>query len=338
VWFGCTSHTVGLVGRVRGSGQARGDNGIRTGDKGRTKTKRIRSASPGSWRERPRPCRRVLRSLGAQCLTSEVRIKRGAIVLVVLLFACASCSQAHTEANSPHSTRPHITTTTHASNTTITTNPVTATTFPVFGTRTFTVSGVLLSGGNWLTVGLHPTTTPVQLHASGATPLEVCPAGLDGGLNDSSWPPWFKFRSCMKLSPSAMTTLPATDGETHVAFAVKEISPGPLSPLEVSVTYNATDSFVELIPPATTSQIYMTVSYAPLSATTGATATPINLLTPAPGYSLDVMEAGRALTQMVPCDFPTELTSCFGGVTPGQPVAVQLVGRGGPVVLNLAWK
>jgi hypothetical protein len=50
------------------------------------------------------------------------------------------------------------------------------------------------------------------------------------------------------------------------------------------------------------------------------------------------MQAGRALTQMVACDFPTELTSCFEGVTPGQPVAVQLVGRGGPVVLSLAWK
>ncbi|MGP0108053.1 MAG: hypothetical protein ACLPR9_04160 [Acidimicrobiales bacterium] len=266
-----------------------------------------------------------------------MRIKRGAIVLVVL-FACTSCSQADTEAHSPHSSRPHITTTTYASNSSTTTNPVTTTTFPVFGTRTFTVSGVLLSGGDWLTVGLHPTTTPVQLHASGTTPLEVCPAGLDGGLNDSSWPPWFKFQSCMNLSPSAITTLPATDGGTHVAFAIKEVSPGSLSPLAVSVTYNATDSFVEVIPPATTSQIYMTVSYTPVSATTGATATPINLLTPAPGHSLDVMQAGRALTQMVACDFPTELTSCFEGVTPGQPVAVQLVGRGGPVVLSLAWK
>jgi hypothetical protein len=260
-----------------------------------------------------------------------VRIKRDAIVLVVV-FACTSCSQADTESHSPHSTRPHITTTTYAKNST------TTTTVPALGTRTLTISGVLLSGGNWLTVGLHPTTVPVQLRASGTTPLEVCPAGLDGGLNDSSWPPWFKFSNCENLTPSAVTTLPATDGATHVAFAIEEVSPGSLSPLEVSVTYSATDSFVEVIPPATTSHTYMTVSYTPRSATTGATATPVNLLTPAPGYSLDVMQAGRALTQMVACDFPSELTSCFGGVTPGQPVAVQLVGQGGPVVLNLAWK
>ena len=266
-----------------------------------------------------------------------MRIERGAVVLVVV-FACTSCSQAVTRTGAPHSVRPHITTTTHARSTTTTAHPATTTTFPVFGSRTLTVSGILLSSGNWLTVGLHPTTTPVQLHASGTTPLEACPAGLDGGLNDSSWPPGFKFQSCIDLSPSGNATLPATDGGSHVAFAIKDVSPGPLSPLAVSVTYDATDSFVEVIPPATSSQTYLTVSYTPTSATTGATDTPINLLTPAPGYSLDVMQAGRALNQMVPCDFPTELTSCFGDVTPGQAVSAQLVGHGGPVVLNLAWK
>ncbi len=84
----------------------------------------------------------------------------------------------------------------------------------------------------------------------------------------------------------------------------------------------------------------MTVSYTPRSATTEAGATPINLLTPAPGYSLDVMQNGRALSQTVPCDFPTEYTSCFGGVTPQANFRsrLQLVGQGGPVVLSLGWK
>ncbi len=200
------------------------------------------------------------------------------------------------------------------------------------------MSGVLLSAGNWLTVGLHPTTAPVELQASSTVPLEVCPAGLDGGLNDSSWPPLFKFGSCIDLSSSGPTSLPPTDGGFHVAFAIKELSAGPLSPLALSVNYSATDSFVEVIPPSTSSHSYMTVSYTPRSATTEAGATPINLLTPAPGYSLDVMQNGRALSQTVPCDFPTEYTSCFGGVTPGEPVAAQLVGQGGPVVLSLGWK
>ena len=43
----------------------------------------------------------------------------------------------------------------------------------------------------------------------------------------------------------------------------------------------------------------MSVSYTPRSATTGAGATPVNLLTPAPGYSLDIMQNGRALTRTV---------------------------------------
>ena len=266
-----------------------------------------------------------------------MRIERVVVVLVVVL-ACTSCSAAVTRAHSTHSVRPRITTTTYAKTPTTTALPATTTTFPVFGSRTLTVSGVLLSSGNWLTVGLHPTTTPVQLHASATSPLEVCPAGLDGGLDDSSWPPEFKFQSCIDLSPSGNATLPATTGGNHVSFAIKAISPGPLSPLQLSVTYSATDSFVEVIPPATSSQTYLTVSYTPLSATTGATDTPINLVTPAPGYSLDVMQAGQALNQMVACDFPTELTSCFGDVTPGQAVSVQLVGRGSPVVLSLAWK
>ena len=227
----------------------------------------------------------------------------------------------------------------HRTATTTTTAPPTTTTLPPFGTRAFTVSGILLSGGDWLTVGLHPTTAPVEVQASASTPLEVCPAGLDGGVDDSSWPPWFKFPSCEVLSSAGSVSLPPTDGATHVAFAIKaQSASAPLSSLRLTVDYSATDSFVEVIPPQTTSNTYMTVSLTPRSATVAASVNPISALTPAAGYSLDLMQAGRALSQMVSCDFPTELTSCFGGVVPGDPVAVQVVGQGPPVVLNLGWK
>lgn len=227
----------------------------------------------------------------------------------------------------------------HRTATTTTTAPPTTTTLPPFGTRAFTVSGILLSGGDWLTVGLHPTTAPVEVQASASTPLEICPAGLDGGVDDSSWPPWFKFPSCEVLSAAGTVSLPPTDGATHVAFAIKaQSASAPLSSLRLTVDYSATDSFVEVIPPQTTSNTYMTVSLTPRSATVAASVNPISALTPAAGYSLDLMQAGRALSQMVSCDFPTELTSCFGGVVPGDPVAVQVVGQGLPVVLNLGWK
>lgn len=217
--------------------------------------------------------------------------------------------------------------------------PPTTTTLPPFGTRTFTVSGILLSDGDWLTVGLHPTTAPVEVQASASTPLEVCPAGLDGGLNDSSWPPSFKFPNCEALNAAGTVSLPPTDGGYHVAFAIKaQSASAPLSSLRLTVDYSATDSFVEVIPPQTTSNTYMTVSVTPRGATVAASATSINALTPAAGYSLDLMQPGRALSPAVSCDFPTELTSCFGGVVPGDPVAIQVVGQGPPVVLNLGWK
>jgi hypothetical protein len=261
--------------------------------------------------------------------------------VLVVAITCASCSTADSTGTASRATRVHTTKTTGGGTTmtgSTTPTPTTITAVPVFGARTMTVSGVSLSDGSWLTVGLHPTTAPVELQATGGTRLEVCPAGLDGGLNDSSWPPWFKFPSCVTFDPSSVAILPVTDGITHVAFAIKAISPSVSSAVSLTVTYSATDSFVEVIPPTTTSQTNMTVSYTPLSATMGATVTPVNLITPAPGYSLHVVQTGRPITQMAPCDFPTEISSCFGGVTPGQQLAVQLVGDGGPVVLNLGWE
>jgi hypothetical protein len=267
---------------------------------------------------------------------SIVGMRLGAAVAALCaIVACSACTQGK-----PTAAPPTTTTTTTSAPTTAPTSPTTTTsTAPLFGARSFTVSGVVLSDGNWLTVGLHPTTAPIHLQASSTVALEVCPAGLDGGLNDSSWPPVFKFPSCVGLSPSGAATLPSTDGAIHVAFAVKASSTGaPLNPLELTVSYTATDSFVEVIPPATSSHTYLTVMYTPQSTTTAAAATPVNLVTPAPGYSLDLMQAGRALTASVPCDFPTELTACFGGVTPGVPVQAQLVGQGATVVLDLEWK
>jgi hypothetical protein len=260
-----------------------------------------------------------------------------AIVVVVASLDCAACSeprQAATSHGVPN-TPARVTPTTNRTTTIPTT---TTSTLPAFGARSFTVSGAVLSGGNWLTVGLHPTTTPVRVQASASAALEVCPAGLDGGLNDSSWPPWFKFPTCVSL-PKSGTMLPATDGGTHVAFALKAASASAsFVNLVLTVSYIATDSFVEVIPPTTSSHAYLTVTYTPRSTTTGAEATPVNSLTSAPGYSLDVMQGGRTLSESVPCDFPTELTTCLGGVVPGIRVEAQLVGQGSTVVLSLAWK
>ncbi len=256
------------------------------------------------------------------------------LTLVAMAMCAAACTSAPREvartATAPTSTITTITTTSV---------PLTTTTAPTFGIRGFSVSGVLLTGGNWLTVGLHPTTVPVELHVSGANGLEVCPAGLDGGLKDSSWPRRSIFTGCRALDATGSATLPATNGSTRVAFAIRSASNAAnLSSLAVTVAYDAADSFVEVIPPATTSHTYLTVTYTPTSTTTAVFAAPVNGLVAAPGYSFDVMQAGRALTQTPTCDFPTDLRSCYGGVTPGVVVSAQLVGQGGPVVFNVGWK
>jgi hypothetical protein len=212
-----------------------------------------------------------------------------------------------------------------------------ATTIPPIGPRSFVVSGAVLAGGNWLTVGLHPTTAPVQLHASSAAQLEICPAGLDGSLTDSSWPPFFHFPGCVAM-PAGSATLPPTDGNTHVAVAIKTTTVSVPVSLTLTVDYSATDTFVEVIPPSG-EPTSLTVTYTPLSSTTAATVTPVILVTPAPGYTLTISQAGRPLTAEAPCDSPTELETCVGGVAPGEPAEVHVSGPGSqPVVLSPAWK
>jgi hypothetical protein len=209
-------------------------------------------------------------------------------------------------------------------------------TFPIVGSRTFTVSGVTLAGGNWLTIGLHPTTASIELHATTSEQLEVCPAGLDGSLTDSSWPSFFKFPTCIPMT-SGNATLPPTDGGTHVAFAVKAPSSTAPSALTLSIQYVASDGFVEVIPPSNASTS-LTVSYTPLSSTTSATVSPAGLVTPAPGYTIVISQDGRVLSQAAPCDFPTEATQCVDGVTPGQLAQVHIAGPGSQVVLYPSWK
>ncbi len=274
-----------------------------------------------------------------------MRVQRAAVVLIAAL-ACTACTttaspgarstrRVHAPSPAPTTAVPTVPTTTSTTTTTPVSQP--ATTVPSPGTRTFSVEGAVLTSGSWLSVGLHPTTAPIQLQASAGTPLEVCPAGLDGGLSDSSWPPWFRFPSCMALSSTGAATLPPTDGLTHVAFAVKPKSGAAVVPLTLTVNYTPTDSFVEVIPPAGASQTAMTVTYTPESETTGAQVTPVNSVEPAPGFTLVVSQAGRFLTQPAICDFPSEL-SCVGSVTPGEPITARLSGPAGPVILNLAWK
>lgn len=258
-----------------------------------------------------------------------MRLGRVTVALVAAVLG-AGCAQAPRQIPLLASTN-GATTTTGA--------PITTVTAPVYGIRSFTISGVTVSDDKWLTIGLSPTTLPVELQVTGGSDVEVCPSGLDGGLLDSSWPASSGFSRCLRLSPTGAATLPAAPGATHVAFAFKAASPSSTSsPLAVTVAYSAADSFVEVIPSSTATSPLLTASYTPNSTSTAAVATPVHGISLATGYIVLVTQRGQFLTKPVTCDFPTVLTLCLGDVVPGQPVQAQLTGHGGPVVLNLAWR
>ena len=183
------------------------------------------------------------------------------IVSVLLLLGCASCAPPTASPDSPSGTPPSSSyvapTTTRARST-------------EFGPHHFTVTGVRLPAGTWLTIGLHPTTEPIHVHTTSAVPLEVCPAGLDGEMvQNSSWPPSFRFPSCLATDGSGVATLPITDGSTHVAFAIRPVSTVGEIPMTVRVDYAAADSFVDIIPPVAGVPTDISITYTPRSRTTG---------------------------------------------------------------------
>jgi len=258
-----------------------------------------------------------------------------AVVVSIVLAGCGNGPRSG-HAPVPQRSTNTVTSSVPATSVTTTTGATPPSTVPIIGQRTFSVTGVTLAGGNWLTVGLHPTTAPVQLHASAAVQLEVCPAGLDGGWTDSSWPSSFNFPSCIPMSGGS-ATLPPTNGGTHIAFAVKTTVTSAPVELALTVDYSASDTFVEVIPPSAASTS-LTISYTPESSTTDATVSPAGLVTPAPGYAVDISQAGRVVSNSEACDFPTEAGGCLGPVAPGQLIEVRVAGPGSQVVIYPSWK
>src|ERR1022692_3347426 len=124
------------------------------------------------------------------------------LVLVAIGSTISACTTA---SNAAKTGKQASTTSTSTSTSTIVSAPTTTTAAAppsgqVLSPRQFTITGVSASSTNWLTVELHPATAPIQLQATSTSPLEVCPANLDGTISGSgSWPPSFKFVSCLPL-------------------------------------------------------------------------------------------------------------------------------------------
>ncbi len=258
-----------------------------------------------------------------------------ALATPVILASCSANKASDTSSEKAPTTTSVSRSTTVPAGTTSTAPPA-----PMFGTRKFAIAGATVSATSWLTIALHPTTVPIQLQAVASTPLEVCPANLDGTIDGSgSWPAPFHFPSCEPLDSSGAATLPATDGNFHVAFALRPIATGVTASPEVTVDYTATDSFVEIIPPAGNGGLDLTTTYTPGSSTTAVMVSPPGQVAPAPGFTTSVSQSGVPLTGSGPCDFATELTSCVDGVMPGQPLTVTVTGPPEETAdVSLAWK
>jgi len=249
----------------------------------------------------------------------------------VLLVVGSSISDCTSGSNAAKASKQHSTTTAVASPSD---QPV--------GPRQFTVTGVSASFANWLTVELHPTTEPIRLQAMSTSPLEVCPANLDGTISASgSWPASSEFVACLPLDSAGGGALPASDGNSHVAFALRPLEKAFSASVTLTVSYSPADTFVAAIPPAGNGNVDMTVTYVPGSSTTGAVVSPEGRAdtVAAPGFVVTATQADRTLRSPSSCDFATELSSCIGGVVPSTPLSINLSGPGtAKVTLSLAWK
>jgi hypothetical protein len=232
--------------------------------------------------------------------------------LVAIAMLAVGCRGGH---NPAKSTTASVPSTTAASR------------FGPFGPRTFEVRDLSLHAGEWLTIGLHPDPTPVRVQVTPPQPMRVCPATLDGAIGPpaSSWPSWFHFDACVSLDTSGRASLPATDGNPHVAFALRALTTRPRSRMTVAVSYSAEDSFVLIVPAAGTARTY--VSFTPQSATAGAHPYLMPGFDVAPGARIAMSQHGRAVRRDSHCDFGSEI-ECFGAVTPNSPVSVILAGNG----------
>jgi hypothetical protein len=229
-------------------------------------------------------------------------------VLVVFAVLVAGCHRGPAAATSTAGlTRPSIPSTTR---------PVQS---GSLGERTFQIHQVRLAEGTWLTISLHPGLTPVKIRVTPVSAIEVCPASLEGGIGIAagSWP---HFPSCRQVDASGRVQLPATDGATHVAFAVRALDARRGRVVEVSVSYEAKDSFVELVPPEVVAA-GTSLTFTPHTSTAGAHAYSLPGYREAPDIVISMAQRGRFLRTVAPCDFGSEI-DCVGGVTPNQPVTV----------------
>jgi hypothetical protein len=82
----------------------------------------------------------------------------------------------------------------------------------------------------------------------------------------------------------------------------------------------------------------MTTTFTPAGTSAAAAVYSNNDLSPRPD-AVALSQSGRARRETGKCTFPTEATTCFVGLTPGQPTTVEVLQapKANVAVLGLAW-
>jgi hypothetical protein len=109
-----------------------------------------------------------------------------------------------------------------------------------------------------------PDHTPIRVTVSSPN-VEVCPVTVDGATLNDGWPSATGFVTCMSSGPHGSFTLPVTDGNWHVAFAIRTTTKAAVA--NVTVDYQAAETFMMVIPPANSDA---TITFTPHSSTVGA--------------------------------------------------------------------
>lgn len=283
---------------------------------------------PGVRKHRRVPCHICRSALAGsrgigQCVGVRALLSTGVFVAVAALLGACQGEHSATKQNSTKTSRSSL--------------PISTPDVAALGERTFVVHQSRVEPGTWLTVGLHPSPSPVRIRVTGSEQrMEVCPATLDGDI--SAWATPFAFSSCTRLDASGQAQLPATDGATHVAFAVRVLDERQVRSLDVAVGYKATDSFVEVFPADAPTED-LTVTFTPRSLSVGAHAYVLPGYLSAAGDVIRLSQEGRSVRAPTRCDFGSEI-DCVGKVTPNQSVTATLIGRRpktGRLAVFLAW-
>ena len=211
--------------------------------------------------------------------------------------------------------------------------------------RTAVVGALVLGEDQVMTVALHPTTAPIELHASTGSRLEVCPGLLNGGVavpGNSSWPSWTGFVDCLPFADDGSVTLPSTGNDSfHLAFLVRRAESRPTNVRRLEITYVAGDGYFEILPPPIAPGARgPRVSVRPASATSvGAQAYGIAYGDP-PKVAVDVRQRDRSVRRTSDPP-PGGEAQAYGPVRLGSTVRVTPENRGrrpANVRIAIAWE